>query len=216
MIDDSAKRQDYDSLSREYADPTSLQYKKLRLVDSYITGGKNLLDFGTGTGELIKLEEKKFDNIYGIDSDEESVRICRTRFENDERIHIVKNNANNITGTFAGIRFDCISACDVLEHLKFRDCLKLLDSFYSLLDTDGIFIFTGPGVFEKMKIKLGRSPTHVHSHSSYGWARLITKAGFGLISVESVQFPLIQSSILRKRLHVLGQCCVITASKGRS
>ena len=168
MIVDSAKRLDYDSLSRQYADPTSLQYKKLRLVDSYITGGKNLLDFGTGTGELIKLEEKKFDNIYGIDSDEESVSICRTRFENDERIHIVENNANNITGTFAGIRFDCISACDVLEHLKFRDCLKLLDSFYSLLDTDGIFIFTGPGVFEKMKIMLGEI-SHTRSQSFVLW-----------------------------------------------
>ena len=215
MIVDSAKRQDYESLSRQYADPTSLQHKKLRLVDSYIIGGKNLLDFGTGTGELIKLEEKKFDNVYGIDLDEESVRICRTRFENDERIHIVQNNTNDIAGTFAGIRFDYISACDVLEHLKFKDCLKLLDSFYSLLDTDGIFIFTGPGVFEKVKIRLGRSPTHLHGHSSYGWARLIKKAGFGLTSVESVEFPLIHSSILRKRLHVLAHCCAITAKKDR-
>jgi hypothetical protein len=70
-------------------------------------------------------------------------------------------------------------------------------------------------VFDKVKIRLGRSPTHLHGHSSYGWAKLIKKAGFGLTSAESVEFPLIHSSILRKRLHIFGQCCVITARKGR-
>jgi len=63
--------------------------KKLRLVDSYITGGRNLLDFGVGTGELINLERQKFSNIFGVDLDERSIRICKidlriTRTEQDK------------------------------------------------------------------------------------------------------------------------------------
>jgi 2-polyprenyl-3-methyl-5-hydroxy-6-metoxy-1,4-benzoquinol methylase len=216
MTNNPRKREDYQSLIRQYADPSSLAYKKLQLVDSHVTTGINLLDFGTGPGELIELEKPKFDTLYGVDSDEESLRICRRRFKNDKKIHIVQSNGTDLTSLFQNTRFDCIAACDVLEHMELKNCVELLATFYHLLDLDGKFVFSGPGIFEKVRIRFGRSPIHIQSHSSYGWLRLIKSAGFQPISVGSVEFPLIHSPVLRKLLHIFGQCCVITARKGRS
>jgi cyclopropane fatty-acyl-phospholipid synthase-like methyltransferase len=199
MTNDSRKRQDYQSLIRQYADPRSLMFKKLRLVDSCITGGRNLLDFGVGIGELINLERQKFSNIFGIDSDKRSISICEDRFEKDKNIRVCQNNGSDLVSAFSDTRFDCITACDVLEHVQLDERERLLRIFYSLLDVGGKFIFTGPGIFEKVRIRFGRSPTHVQSHSSDGWSRLIRIAGSQLISVESVEFPLTHTTVRRKR-----------------
>jgi ubiquinone/menaquinone biosynthesis C-methylase UbiE len=216
MTNNPRMREDYRSLISQYADPSSLMFKKLRLADSYITGGRNLLDFGVGTGELINLERQKFSTIFGVDSDERSIKICEDRFEKDKNIRVCQNNGSDLVKVFGDTRFDCITACDVLEHVQLRESKTLLRGFYTLLDVGGKFVFTAPGMFEKIRIRFGRSPTHIQSHSSYGWSKLIRSAGFQPISVESVEFPLIHSPVLRKRLHIFGQCCVITARKGRS
>lgn len=194
MTTNSRKREDYQSLVRQYADSRSLAYKKLLLVESHFTAGMNLLDLGTGPGELIELEKPKFDTLYSIDSDEESLRICRRRFKNDKKIHLVQGSGTDITGLFQSTRFD--------EHVELKHCAELLDTFYHLLDFDGKFVFSGPGIFEKVRIRFGRSPTHIQRHSSCGWSRLTRSAGFQPISVESVEFPLIRSSVLKKRLHI--------------
>jgi len=207
------RREDYESLHLQYRDPNSLMYKKLRIVDSYINGGETLLDIGVGIGELIELEKQKFRKIYGIDADEESVKICRKRFENDENIYIIDGNINDLENLFEDRKFDYITCLDVLEHIKVEECKKALNNIYNLLIDGGKFIFTGPGVFEKIRILLGRSPTHLHSHSSYGWKRMIERAGFDVINVETVEFPIIHSNFLRKRLHIFGKCCLIVAEK---
>jgi predicted TPR repeat methyltransferase len=209
------KRENYISLSAQYADTNSLMHKKLQLVGSYITSGKALLDFGTGTGDLIALEAHKFDDLYEVDVSEESVNICHNRFKNNANIHIVENSGNDLESLFADTRFDCVAACDVLEHLELDESKKLLAAFYSLLDSGGIFVFSGPGIFEKVKIRLRKSHIHDHSHSSYGWSRLIKEVGFQIMHIETVEFRVIHSAFLRKRLHVFGECCVIVAKKSR-
>ena len=206
-------KEDYESLLLQYRDPNSLMYKKLRIVDSYINGGETLLEIGVGIGELIELEKQKFRKIYGIDVDEESVKICRKRFENDENIYIIEGNINDLENLFKDRKFDYITCLDVLEHIKIEECKKALNNIYNLLKDGGKFIFTGPGVFEKIRILLGRSPTHLHSHSSYGWKRMIERAGFDVMNVETVEFPIIHSNFLRKRLHIFGKCCLIVAEK---
>ncbi len=206
-------KENYKSLAYQYRDPGSLMYKKLRVVDSYITGGETLLDIGVGVGELIELEKQKFSRICGIDADEESVRICRRRFENDGNIHIREGDMACLWDLFRGRKFDYITCLDILEHIRLDECKKALNSIYDLLKDDGRFIFTGPGVFEKIRIFLGRSPTHLHSHSSYGWKSMIEGAGFNVINVETADFPALYSDFLRKKLHLFGKCCLITAEK---
>ncbi len=211
----SHHEQNYESLHSEYLDPFSLMYKKLRIVDKYIHRGECLLDIGIGTGELIELEKQKFSKIYGIDISEISVNICLNRFQNNKSIHIMQSNINNLKNLFANESFDYITCCDVLEHIGLEEFTTALDNVYALLKNGGRFIFTGPGMFERIKIVLNISPMHTHSHSSYGWADYIKRAGFKIVAIETVEFPLIHSDFLREKLHIFGKCCSIVGEKSK-
>ncbi len=204
--------EDYHKLRLEYLDPNSLMYKKIRLVDSYVVGGDLMLDIGCGTGELIGIEKDKFKKIYGIDMDPDAVQISRNRFENSKNIVIKQESIEDLLNVFEDKRFDYISCLDVLEHVEVELCKKSLENIYNLLIENGIFIFTGPGIFNWIGITLKRSH-HLHTHSSYAWKRIIEKAGFKVIVVETVEFPLICRDVFRKNLHFFGKCCLIIAKK---
>jgi 16S rRNA A1518/A1519 N6-dimethyltransferase RsmA/KsgA/DIM1 with predicted DNA glycosylase/AP lyase activity len=88
----SVTKVNFASLSSEYLDPSSLQYKKLRLVDQYISKTDSLLGIGAGTGEFTKLELHKFNELYGTDADQEFLKIYMERFNNDflrKKIHVL-------------------------------------------------------------------------------------------------------------------------------
>lgn len=131
----------------------------------------------------------------------------------NEKICIMQADINGLKHLFKVEKFDYIACLDVLEHIKVEDCRKTLNSIYNILKNSGKLIFTGLCLFEKFRIFLGRSPTHLHSHSSYGWKKMIEKAGFNVINVETVEFPLLHSTFLRKRFHLFGKCCLIVAEK---
>lgn len=207
------ERVNYESLNNEYADRDSLQYRKLQIIDSYIPKGIRLLDIGAGTGELINLEAHKFNEIYGIDVDSESIRICQQRVKNNTNIHIFETDLKNYDHIFGDKKFDCITCLDVLEHVTLTECKSILRTIYDLTNRSGLFIFTAPGIFEKARIFLGLSPTHLHSHSSYGWMKMIKDTGFTIVSVETVAFPLMDNELLRKKIHLFGKCCLIVSKK---
>jgi len=63
-----------------------------------------------------------------------------------------------------------------------------------LLKVDGLFILNVQGIFEKMKIILRKLPTHVYSHSSYGWINMIKNFGLkALYIVFNFQFLVLSS-----------------------
>jgi 2-polyprenyl-3-methyl-5-hydroxy-6-metoxy-1,4-benzoquinol methylase len=206
-------KEDYDALRSQYNDPSSLMYKKLRVVDSYINGGKTLLDIGTGVGELLDLEKNKFKRIYSFDMDRDSVEFSRNRFQDYHHIKIELGDLDNLENLIKDKKFDYITCLDVLEHVNLNTVTQKLNIIYKLLDDDGVFIFTGPGIFEKIRIKLGRS-NHVHSHSSYSWMRMLKNSNFKISSVETVEFPIFnENNFLRKNLHLFGKCCLIVCKK---
>lgn len=203
----------FEQLSSEYSDPRSLQYKKLRIVDSYIPKGELLLDVGMGTGELINLQKQKFEEVFGIDADPDSVHTCRERFQGNSSINILHGSMHDLAALCGDTRFDVITALDILEHLNRSDCEGALCSCYNMLKDGGMFVFSGPGIFEKIRICLGLSPTHLHSHSPSGWRKIIENAGFTIVSIETVEFPIFHSDYLRKKVRILGKCCIIVARK---
>jgi len=206
------KRVDYASLDEEYSDPKSLMYKKIHIVDSFIPNGGILLDIGSGTGELIYLRLGKHRKIYGIDNDIKSLEMCQQKFLQNDNVKIFSVSINQINERIQE-KIDCITCLDILEHIQEKEIPLVLKNIHGLLNTQGIFIFSGPGVFEKLKISLGLSRTHLHSHSSYGWKKYIEDADFTIKTIESVEFPLIHSDFLRKNFHLFGKCCIIMAQK---
>ena len=207
-----AYEENYKSLLSEYLDARSLMSKKVNIVDSYIDIGGSLLDIGVGTGELVELEKHKFDRVYGIDMSKESIDLCSRRFEEDQNITLIQSDITALSHYFKSGQFDCVTCLDILEHIDLKECKKTLSTIMDLLYDGGKFIFTGPGLREKVRIRLGRS-YHVHSHSSYGWERILKQAGLIVTSVETVEFPIIHSEFLRKKLHLFGKCCLIVARK---
>lgn len=206
---------DYESLKSEYLNSGSLAYKKLQIVDRYVEKGDILLDIGIGTGELIELEKHKFGKVYGIDNNEEAVKMCKDRFKNIKNISVIRYDMCDIDmfNNQFHEKFDYITCLDVLEHIEKKECKKILHEIYNMTKNNGTFIFSGPGIFEKIKIYLDMSPTHKYSCSSYGWKKMIEDSGFRVIHIETVEFPLVHSNFLRKKLHILGKCCLIISKK---
>lgn len=207
------ERVNFEALKREYLDPNNLQYKKLRVVDQYMPKSISLLDIGAGTGEFINLELQKFVEIYGVDIDPESLNICRERFKNQKNVHLFESDLTNLNSIFSNNKFDCVTCLDVLEHIELHECKTVLRNIYNITKDNGLFIFSGPGILEKIRIFIGMSPTHLHSHSSYGWKKLIENSGFEVLSVETVEFPLVNNRILRKNIHLFGKCCIVVSKK---
>jgi SAM-dependent methyltransferase len=202
----------YSSLESEYSDPDSLSSKKIKLVDSIIPNRGNLLDIGIGTGQLIMTRLYKHEIIYGLDIDDRSLTICNKKFAENPNVTLIGGGFEDLP-ILTDIKFDCITCLDVLEHIDEKLIPSALHNIHDALNDDGMFIFSGPGIFEKIRIILGKSPTHLHSHSSYGWKRMIQNEGFSIVSMESVEFPLIDGGFLRQNFHLLGKCCVIVAKK---
>ena len=143
-------KEDYPALEAQYLDPGSLMYQKVRLVDRYIRKADNLLDVGMGTGELIELEKHKFKRIWGIDTDTESIEICRRRFSTNREIALIECSLARLESPFESVKFDCITCLDVLEHMSLADCQRTLRIIENLLSADGKFIFTGTVPYEKV------------------------------------------------------------------
>lgn len=101
----------FDLLEPEYSDPESLNYKKIRFVNSNIPEGGNYLDIGMGTVELISLIFDKHEKIFGVES---SVNICKKRFNQNPDIILVKSDIDNLKNRFID-KFDCITCLDVLK-----------------------------------------------------------------------------------------------------
>jgi len=206
-------KEDYDALELLYLDEESLSSKKLRLVNSHVEDGHSLLDIGSGTGEFIKLEKDRFDRIVGIDVEDEAVRRLAKRFEKECKIQILRGSISDLGKLFGKDEFDCVTCLDVLEHLDAKEARTALREIHEVLKPKGVFILTAPGIFEKMRIAFGMSPTHRHSRSSYGWARICRQAGFQVSLIETVEFPIIRSELLRRRAHLFGKCCLILSVK---
>ncbi len=203
----------YDSLNQQYQDPNSLMCKKLQLVERSLKSGASLLDVGAGTGEFVAMVKNKFELVVALDSRDESVEMLRERFRGIGKVTVLKEDATAIERSVRNQKFDVIAFLDVLEHLSIEGTINALQASERLLKDDGTLIISVPGFFEKVRIGLGRSPDHRHSHSSYGWMRICRRCGFRVKSVETVEFPLVHSDFLRRRVHLLGKCCLIVAEK---
>jgi len=84
--------------------------KKLKLINSFKTGEKILLDIGCGTGDFLETAQKDDWHITGIEPNENARRIANSKTNNSvfETEHLANLKANS---------FDVITLWHVLEHL---------------------------------------------------------------------------------------------------
>ena len=118
----------------QYVKLVSLK-RKVKLINSFSSNGKTLLDIGCGTGDFLNAAHQNNWEINGIEP-------------NEKARNIANNKTNNsVFGTeqllnYKSKSFDVITLWHVLEHLPKLD--KQISIFKKLLKSNGVLIIAVP------------------------------------------------------------------------
>jgi SAM-dependent methyltransferase len=111
-----------------------------RVAELANTGGKTLLDIGSGTGRWTKLFSKYLEQVVGLDISSEMVKTANETNSADNIRYI----QGDILESAAG-KYDIITALAMLQHLKNKEELnKVYSVIKDLLNPEGSFLFYVP------------------------------------------------------------------------
>ena len=109
--------------------------RKLKLINSFSSKEKNLLDIGCGTGDFLQIAKHDGWNVYGIEPNEKARNTSNIKTNNSvfEADHLLKLTPES---------FDVITLWHVLEHLpKLEEHISILKL---LLRPNGVLILAVP------------------------------------------------------------------------
>lgn len=101
--------------------------------------GKEILDFGCGSGYGSKLLSEKAKKVFAVDINQEAIDFAKQNYsaENIEFINITEFNTH-----YTNNKFDIITSFQVIEHIA--DTEKYLKSLYNWLKPNGQLFITTP------------------------------------------------------------------------
>ncbi len=146
------KKESYFS-NRNVFDEVSASYKFPRYLLPYFQNkdkSLNVLDIGCGLGQmLLNLKNRGFNNLRGIDINNESISACRSKGLYVEKIEDIRDYARK-----SNLKFDRIIMSHVLEHLEKDSIIETLACIKKyLLSKNGLFFLMVPNA---------QSPTGVY------------------------------------------------------
>jgi 2-polyprenyl-3-methyl-5-hydroxy-6-metoxy-1,4-benzoquinol methylase len=106
--------------------------RKLKLIASFKTSSKNILDVGAGTGDFLKVCENNYWNVFGVEPNLDARNIAAKKgITLQENLSEVKK-----------IQFDVITLWHVLEHVE--DLSAYISTLNKLLSKDGKLLIAVP------------------------------------------------------------------------
>lgn len=109
---------------------------------------KNILDIGSGRGELAYALSKSAENVVGLDYSQDAITIANKTFKNIKNLDFVQADILKYETTK---KFDVILATDVVEHIEQDMLLKVFSKVKTLLTDKGLFIIhTAPNKLKYM------------------------------------------------------------------
>ena len=106
--------------------------RKLKLIDSFKTSSKNILDVGSGTGDFLKVCKNNSWNVFGVEPNLDARNIAAKKgITLQENLSELKN-----------IQFDVITLWHVLEHVE--DLSAYISILNKLLCKDGKLVIAVP------------------------------------------------------------------------
>ena len=106
--------------------------RKLKLIDSFKTSSKNILDVGSGTGDFLKVCKNNSWSVFGVEPNLDARNIAAKKgITLQENLSEVKN-----------IQFDVITLWHVLEHVE--DLSTYISTLNKLLSKDGKLLIAVP------------------------------------------------------------------------
>ena len=170
--------------------------KKLRLANSFKSGGKNLLDVGCGTGDFLKIAHKNGWEIMGIEPNDKARQIANKKTNKHvygaEEFQKIKNDG-----------FDAITLWHVFEHLFNPE--EQLSIFKSLLKDNGSIIIAVPN-FKSYDSNYYKNfwaaydvPRHLWHFSKASMRNLTEKSGLKIVATLPMRFDAFYISLLSEK-----------------
>ena len=191
-----------------YGKPYHLMHKKRELVLEHINPGETLIDIGCGIGEFIFQLRKHFSSLVGIDIDKHKIAFAKKRTEKYKNVSLYCGELESFH--FPDEQFDICLCLDVLEHVK--NPSLLLREIYRLLRPGAEIIATVPNWYDIIISGiLRKNPSHIHTLAPWTWMKLLRLAGFRIKSYRAVDFPILKSEFLARKIPIFGMCILIVA-----
>ena len=118
-----------------------LFWKRLKTMLNFSCPGKNVLDFGSGSGVFLPSLSKNFDRVYALDLETESIEYVKRTYKL-KNVEITKVKRGKSKLPYKEDFFDFIFVADVLEH--FKNSLEIQKEFKRVLKRGGFLIVSGP------------------------------------------------------------------------
>ncbi len=170
--------------------------KKLKLINSFATETKNLLDIGCGTGDFLKTAKDNNWSVTGIEPNEQAREIANKKtnnsvFDTDQ------------LSTFKPESFDVITLWHVLEHLPNLE--DQITAFKKLLKPKGILIIAVPNyksydaLYYKNYWAAFDVPRHLWHFNKASISKLVSKVSMEVKKVKPMLFDAFYVSLLSEK-----------------
>jgi ubiquinone/menaquinone biosynthesis C-methylase UbiE len=200
----------FERLDLSYGNRAHLMHKKMKLVLNYVKPAKSLIDIGCGTGEFIFQLKDRFESSVGIDVNHLALDFASKKVGKDEKVFLYEGELDSFH--FPREHFDICLCLDVLEHV--RNLYPLVQEIYRILLPKGEMIVTVPNWYDIITTKILRKKTfHVNTFTPWKWMGLFQQAGFRIRFYRAVEFPLVKSDFLARKVPILGMCILMVAVK---
>ena len=158
-----------------------------RRIRKYVKKGSEILDFGCGCGDLLRILQKEGYKAAGIDYSIKNILFAQKKYKLKRMYKTIE--ASN----FLPEQFDAIVLRACLEHLIHPQ--KYLKKLTVLLKPKGYLFITVPNMnsqdFKKLGFNWGMicPPKHVNFFNKYSLALFLNKMGYKIIKITDSRIP---------------------------
>jgi ubiquinone/menaquinone biosynthesis C-methylase UbiE len=198
----------YEKIDLGYKNSSHLNHKKMKLVLNCVRRGESLIDIGCGTGEFIVQLRECFNMLVGVDMSSYAIEFAAKRVGKDKNVLLECGELNALH--FPAEHFEICLCLDVLEHVK--DLSPLLEEIHRILRPGGEIIVTVPNWYDIIISGILRmNPLHINTFTPWRWMKLLKRAGFKIKCYRAVDFPILRSDFLARKIYFLGMGILIVA-----
>jgi 2-polyprenyl-3-methyl-5-hydroxy-6-metoxy-1,4-benzoquinol methylase len=170
--------------------------RKLKLINSFQSNEKKLLDVGCGTGDFLQIAKQNNWTVSGIEPNEDARQIANSKTNNS-----VYSTEQLLV--FPKQSYDVISLWHVLEHLpNLEEHISILKS---LLKKDGILIIAVPN-YNSYDAKYYKNfwaafdvPRHLWHFSQKSLSKLFSKRNMKVVETHPMKFDSFYVSLLSEK-----------------
>lgn len=170
--------------------------RKLKLINSYTTSDKSLLDIGCGTGDFLQTAQQNNWTVSGIEPNAEARKIA------NGKTHDAVQDAHELSN-LKNESFEVITLWHVLEHLP--DFQEQIITYKRLLRNSGTLIIAVPN-YNSYDAEYYQNfwaaydvPRHLWHFSEKGMKQLMEKQGLKIVETKPMIFDAYYVSLLSEK-----------------